>query len=397
MKTKMTFILLFNCIKYIVLSKFELNSKTLLTYSTDKCKSNPMLNLLSKEMKSKIEMTLLNKPSNGRHDFCKIPKEKDNDSILNCCSSFTYLNIKTYLNDYLHLPKQNIHERNLYYYKQLYDEHKRNLVQGFSFTESDFENIFSKLHYKIKEIIKISEDIVYESVQYNWDAFCNYICYYPSAIEQNCKIYQLNYTYNNINYDDYEYECKEDSNRVMKMTNLLHDFISIKNGLTETLNGYYKTIKTMVENNFKSKLEPQKFTLLMNSINDGNWVASDLNQPFLCSKYPVSYIVNDHLNYTIVNVDTSCETLEQNPCGIFSCLDDFFMQFFDVSEFNQSYIVKQFNYTKSKVIPSDDTDLFGFNYSDEISNLIDGRLQFNSEITIHSDILFIMLLLICLF
>ena len=61
------------------------------------------------------------------------------------------------------------------------------------------------------------------SVQYNWDAFCNYICNYPDSLK-NCEIYAVRYKVNDKMLYDYKYNCKGNQTFIEEFKNLLMEF-----------------------------------------------------------------------------------------------------------------------------------------------------------------------------
>src|SRR5574344_1872731 len=135
-------------------------SDTVLDYSDLNCKSNPFLFILPHQMRDTIELTLSGKPKHRSLSFCK------NANLgKTCCTSYTFSNIKTFLTDHIYTPKRNIFDTNLYYYKNVIDEHKRNFKKGFHLSDSQFNAIFDEYHEKVKEIIALAREIVNYSVQ----------------------------------------------------------------------------------------------------------------------------------------------------------------------------------------------------------------------------------------
>ena len=125
--------------------------KTKIEYDEDiKCKDNPFLFLLPENMRHTIKITLSKKPGKKNLSYCKNSNIKKT-----CCTSFTYSNIKTYLQDHVYTPKENIYETNLYYFKNVIDEHRRNMVKGFKIKEKLFNELFDDYHDLVKKIIKL--------------------------------------------------------------------------------------------------------------------------------------------------------------------------------------------------------------------------------------------------
>lgn len=357
------------------ISKSDYIKKTKIVYDDDiKCKDNPYLFLLPENMRHTIKITLSKKPGKKNLSYCK------NSNIeKTCCTSFTYSNIKTYLQDHVYTPKENIYETNLYYFKNVIDEHRRNIVKGFKIKENLFNEIFDDYHDKVKQIIALSEEIVNQSAIYNWNAFCNYICNFPASLS-NCDIYSLIYHIDDKHFFDFHYECKGEKAFIDNFVTKLKEFDTLKKELNATIEQYYATIESVSSTRIQSLLDSSHFTLYSRSISDGKAVSLNLNQPMLCEVNTTTDITIERLNRTKFKENTNKDEIYKKPCGLFNCLDDFFMEFYDTHENNASHILTQFNYTKTDIIPvSDDSSFVYYYFDDEIGKLADDKLKFESS------------------
>ena len=70
------------------------------------------------------------------------------------------------------------------------------------------------------------------------------------------------------------------------------------------------------------------------------------------------------------------ELLLKKPCGLFNCLDSFYLQFFYQEEHNGTNIIYLFNYTKTNMTPTDVNDMIYFNFTSDIQDLIRHHLTF---------------------
>ena len=70
-----------------------------------------------------------------------------------------------------------------------------------------------------------------------------------------------------------------------------------------------------------------------------------------------------------------CEKLLLNPCGLFDCLDGFFLQFYNINENNESILISQFNYSKINMIQTDEIDFY--NNSKDFDDLVGNYLNFS--------------------
>ena len=364
--------------------------KTKIEYDKDiKCKDNPFLFLLPENMRHTIKITLSNKPGKKNLSYCKNSNIKKT-----CCTSFTYSNIKTYLQDHVYTPKENIYETNLYYFKNVIDEHRRNMVKGFKIKEKLFNELFDDYHDLVKKIIALSEEIVNQSAIYNWNAFCNYICNFPASLG-NCDIYSLIYHIENKHFFDFQYECKGEKDFIDNFITKLKEFDDLKKNLNATIEQFYTQIDSISSSRIQLLLDSSHFTLYTKSISDGKAVSLILNQPMLCEVNTTTEITNERLNRTKFKNQTDKETIYKNPCGLFNCLDDFFMEFYDSHENNASHILTQFNYTKTKIIPvSNDPSFVYYYFEDEIGKLADDKLKFESSKFIYVNYLLLLFTLI---
>ena len=384
----------FNILKYIFNDDtITFIDETLLSFTSGKCKDNPFLYLLPNKMRHTIELTLKGKPKKNKLNFCK-----NQNSGKTCCTSFTKENVQSYLIDHVYTPKQNIYKKNMYYYKDLLSEHKRNLIKGFKLKESDYNNLFSSYIKLINEIILLDEIIVKMSVQYNWDAFCNYICNYPDSLK-NCEIYAVRYKVNDKMLYDYKYNCKGNQTFIEEFKNLLMEFQNHKNDLNDSIIKIYDEINKKNEESIFDKVDSKLLTLYNNSIYDGRYVSLDLNRPSLCVEENNTAWINYYLNGTTNNSDTQCSTILNNPCGLFSCLDAFFLEFFDSQENNGTDILLQFNNSKIKINLSDPGEMVYFNFSKDIQKLVKKKLTFSvgEYIVIKNILLYIISLIVFIF
>lgn len=345
-----------------------------LNYTDAKCEDNPFLFLLPDQMRHTIAITLSKTPGNRNLNYCQ-----NKNITKTCCTSFTYSNIKTYLTDHLYTPKQNIYETNLYYYKNVIDEHRRNIVKGFKIKKEVFNDLFRDYHKKVKEIIKLSEEIVTESVKYNWNAFCNYICNFPASLS-NCEIKALTYNVNSKYFFDFKYECKGEKDFIDKFVEKLKEFEKMKRDLNTTIETFYAEIRQQSSSKVQNLLDSSKFALYSKSLDDGEYVSKNLNQPVLWEKNKTTTYQNQRLNKTVVTIYTNNTSIYSQPCGLYNCLDDFFMQFYDVHENNNSHIIRQFNYSKTIITPTNSTDssFIYYHFDDDIEDLTDGKIKFDS-------------------
>ncbi len=384
----------FNILKYIFNDDtITFIDETLLSFTSGKCKDNPFLYLLPNKMRHTIELTLKGKPVKNKLNFCK-----NQNSGKTCCTSFTKENVQSYLIDHVYTPKQNIYKKNMYYYKDLLSEHKRNLMKGFKLKESDYENLFSSYIKLINEIILLDEIIVKKSVQYNWDAFCNYICNYPDSL-QNCEIYAVRYKINDKMLYDYKYNCKGNQTFIEEFKNLLMEFQNYKLQLNTSIVSIYDEINKKNEESIFNKVDSKLLTLYNNSIYDGRYVSLDLNRPSLCVEENNTIWINYYLNGTANNSDTQCSTILNNPCGLFSCLDAFFLEFFDTQENNGTDILLQFNNSKITINLINPDEMVYFNFSKDIEKLVKKKLTFSfgEYIVIKNILLYIILLIVFIF
>lgn len=370
-----------------------LNKTEPLNYTEAKCEDNPFLFLLPEQMRHTITITLSKNPGNRHLNYCQ------NENITKtCCTSFTYSNIKTYLTDHLYTPKHNIYETNLYYYKNVIDEHRRNIVKGFKIKKEVFEDLFRDYHEKVKEIIKLSEEIVTESVKYNWNAFCNYICNFPASLS-NCQIYALFYNVDDRHFFDFNYECKGEKDFIDNFVSKLKAFEKMKQELNATIESFYTEITSKSSSKVQNLLDSSKFALYEQTLKDGKYVSLNLNQPALWEKNKTTTYQNQRLNKTLFTINTSNTDIYAHPCGLYNCLDDFFMQFYDVHENNNSHIILQFNYSKTTITPTNSTDsnFIYYHFDDDIEDLTDGKIKFDSAKYISNINVFILLTIIIYF
>ncbi len=336
-----------------------------LNYSNSNCKNNPFLLLLPKDFQKTIKFTLSKNPKKRSLSLCKNVNET-------CCTSFTFTNVKSYLKDHIYTPKKNIFETNLNHYINVLKEHKRNLVEGFKIKKESYEKYFNDYKQKIKELVKIDEEIVKQSVFYNWDAFCNYICNFPQSL-LNCNISADLFSVFNQNLYDYNFQCFNNEKFINYFHFLLKNFSEQLNELNNTINNFYDEIFDNIENNEKKNVE--KYDLLNNSLNDGLYVSKQINQFLLCKQKKNVNIVNYYLDNNITNVNIECEKLLLNPCGLFDCLDGFFLQFYNINENNESILISQFNYSKIHMIQTNEKNFY--NNSQDFDDLVGDYLDFS--------------------
>ena len=231
---------------FFLLFSFIISIKSIeLDYSNSNCKNNPFLLLLPKDFQKTIKFTLSKNPKKRSSSLCKNINQS-------CCTSFTFTNVKSYLKDHIYTPKKNIFKTNLNYYIDVLNEHKRNLVEGFKIKKSSYEKYFNDYKQKIKELVKIDEEIVKQSVLYNWDAFCNYICNFPQSLS-NCNISVDLISVFNQNLYDYNFECFNNKKFIDYFYLLLKNFKEQLKNLNNTINNFYDKIIENVENNEKKK------------------------------------------------------------------------------------------------------------------------------------------------
>ena len=336
-----------------------------LDYSKSNCKNNPFLLLLPKDFQKTIKFTLSKNPKKRSLSLCKNVNKT-------CCTSFTFTNVKSYLKDHIYTPKKNIFETNLNYYIDVLNEHKRNLIEGFKIKKSSYEKYFNDYKQKIKELVKIDEEIVKQSVLYNWDAFCNYICNFPQSLS-NCNISADLISVNNQNLYDYNFQCFNNKKFIDYFYLLLKNFSDQLKELNNTINNFYDQIIENIENNEKKNIK--NYDLLNNSLNDGLFVSLQINQFLLCQQKKNVNIVNYYLDNDIKNVNIECEKLLSNPCGLFDCLDGFFLQFYNINENNESILISQFNYSKINMIQTNEIDFY--NNSKDFDDLVGNYLNFS--------------------
>ena len=243
-----------------------------LDFSDSSCKNNPFLLLLPKDFQKTIKFTLSKNPKKRSLPLCKNVDKT-------CCTSFTFTNVKSYLKDHIYTPKKNIFKTNVNYYINILKEHKRNLVEGFKIKKEKYEEYFNNYKEKIRELVKIDEEIVKQSVLYNWDAFCNYICNFPKSLSY-CNITANLFSVFNQNLYDYYFECFNDENFINYFSSLLTNFSNQLNKLNETIEEFYDKIFVEIDENKGIK----NFDLLNKSLDDGLYVSKQINQYLLCNK-----------------------------------------------------------------------------------------------------------------
>ena len=334
-----------------------------LDFSQSSCKNNPFLLLLPKDFQKTIKFTLSKNPKKRSLPFCKNVDKT-------CCTSFTFTNVKSYLKDHIYTPKKNIFNSNLNYYIDVLNEHKRNIVEGFKIKKNKYDDYFNNYKEKIKELVKIDEEIVKQSVLYNWDAFCNYICDFPKSLSY-CNISADLFSVFNQNLYDYNFQCYNNENFLEHFSNLLKNFSIQLNKLNETIEEFYDKIFEVIDENKGIK----NFDLLNKSLNDGLYVSKQINQYILCKQKNNVNIVNYYLNNNITNVNISCDYLLSNPCGLFDCLDGFFLQFYNINENNETILISQFNYSKINMIQNNQLDFS--NNSKDFKDLVGNYLNFS--------------------
>ena len=348
----------------------EFIDKTKLNFTSEKCSDNPFLSLLPKKLRRTLEITLSKNPKKNNLGFCN-----HKNSGKTCCTKFTKKNVHTYLVDHIFTPRQNIYDKNIFYYKKLFMEHKRNIVKGFKLNDEIYEKLFHNFQNHVKTLVEINERIVRMSVQYTWNNICNYVCDFHDSIK-NCDIYAVRYKINNILLYDYEFNCKMNKYYYDNFTGLIQQFRTIKFKLNDTIDNFYNDIFKESEISVRNLLNEKDYILYNNSINDGLYVSKRLNQRSLCFKENITNLTNYYLNGTIITVNTDCESLVLKPCGLFNCLDSFFLQFFYQNEHNGTNIIYLFNYTKTNMTPTNVNDMVYFNYTKDIEDLIHHHLTF---------------------
>ena len=344
--------------------------KTLLNYTSEKCLDNPFLTLLPKKLRRTLTITLSKKPKKNNLNFCH-----NENSGKTCCTKFTKKNVHLYLTDYIFTPRQNIYDKNIFYYKRLFMEHKRNILKGFKLSLDIYEKLFHDFQSHVKNLVEINERIVRMSVQYTWNNICNYICNFHDSLK-NCKIYAVRYKINDKMLYDYEFNCKMNKYFFNNFTGLIQKFREIKFNLNNTIEGFYKNIFKESDNIVKNLLNEENYILYNNSLNDGLYVSKTLNQRSLCYKENITTLTNYYLNGTLITINTDCESLIKKPCGLFNCLDSFYLQFFYQEEHNGTNIIYLFNYTKTNMTPTDVNDMVYFNFTSDIQDLIKHHLTF---------------------
>ena len=105
------------------------------------------------------------------------------------------------------------------------------------------------------------------------------------------------------------------------------------------------------------------------------YVSKQINQFLLCKQKKNVNIVNYYLDNNISNVNIECEKLLLNPCGLFDCLDGFFLQFYNINENNESILISQFNYSKINMIQTNEKNFY--NNSQDFDDLVGNYLDFS--------------------
>ena len=132
-----------------------------------------------------------------------------------------------------------------------------------------------------------------------------------------------------------------------------------------------------------------------NSIYDGLYVSTQLNQNSLCDIDKKTNWTNYYLNGSLFINDTDCYSILEQPCSLFHCLDAFFLEFFDSNENNSTDIIVQFNYTKVTLNLKSPSQMIYFNFTDDIDKLVDKKLTFSSGNYLHiKKVLYIIFIII---
>jgi hypothetical protein len=141
----------------------------------------------------------------------------------------------------------------------------------------------------------------------------------------------------------------------------------------------------------KNLIKKDLFQFYTKSIEDGQKVSLKLNDEMLCQKNKTTKFTNERATKEEITVDTTCDNILNKPCGLFNCLDHFFLQFFDIHENNNTHILKQFNYTKTKINPKKQDELIYYDFKNEIKKLAGDKIEFANKAQIKISLLILFL------
>ena len=358
-------------------------SKTLMSI-TDKCKENQMLDLINKDLRNNILETLNDMPEESSQDYCKGDHEKS------CCTGDTF---DVFINE-LELnsipTKQKIFNKNMNIFYRIINEHSRNFINAFKFTEEQ---------YYVNNITEITQRLVRESLLFKLNTMCNFICYPHS--NGLCKVYNVTYLYNNTLYYDLNYDCEfTTNNRVSYIQKLTKTFLNEIKSMGDSIKLFYnyvndniEKVSALNEETLNIKNNNETFPYLNNSLNDGLYVSSITAGHYVCDNFAVYnysnnstydaendlFFMNDLVPNHKINVNASCDNVLNNICLPFECLDNFFMQFSDSSVVGLSSYLFSANLTKVSLSPyKRSTDMLAI-FDNDILEKINGSIIFVSH------------------
>lgn len=346
------------------MTKISLISNIEITNSIfNSCRSNPMIDLLpsflAEEIRNSMDNTLID---STKLDSCSVKGQSS------CCSQSTIDLFKTYINDIVIPNKSKIYEKNSKIYKLIINEHNRN-YNAFEIDMTTFDSVFEEYSLFADNIAFSNNKIVKESITYQWNSFCNYICKPYSYMPQLCSIYNETISVNEKEYWTLKYNCKTPSNHTSYIESLISDFEMILSSNNSTLDKLYSQIKTNSANLGESKTIETSVSVsnstsssnssqvnvqlfLNNSLSDGLYVSKSVSKMPIChEKIP------------------SCSEIKKKICIPFYCFDDLFMQFIDDSTVYQVESLENSNYTVINIQNKDDTqydDLFSYHNDDNL-------------------------------
>jgi hypothetical protein len=312
---------------------YLLNSTEIRFYN---CKDNPMLYLIN--IPTFID-SLYDTPTQEIYNYCNLQNT--------CCSSNSYKILLGHMQTDVITAKTNTFEQNLKFFGLTINEHSRNFINGFNIDSADFDRLFLKYRSLIDDLYMIVKDIVYKTVRYQWDSYCEYICN-PHALD-DCQVYNNTYMLNDTIAYNLTYHCEVYPDRVSNIKSDIYSYISKIKSLNETLDSLYSEI---IDTSNRT-LTPTNMTLLLNSLYDGQIVSKSYTQNFICK--------DEDLCTEAVNV----------LCSLISCQDDIFMTTYQNNSFTTNNAIN--------IVYSNTSSYPRINDKDEVINSYLSSYQFSDE------------------
>jgi hypothetical protein len=258
------------------------------------CKDNPLLKLIN--IPTLVD-TLNDTPEIEDTNYCGLDTS--------CCSSKSYSVLFSHIETEVIAAKLNIFEQNSQFFKLIINEHKRNFVT-FGIDDVSFNSLFSTYNDLVDELYILINKIFIESVKYQWDSYCQYICN-PRAMD-SCVVYNDTYYLNETFSYNYTYKCELATHRFSIIQEKIIEYSNTIVAINNTIDTIYNDIETKSNDT----LTPTNITLLINSLIDGRYVSKSYSKNFVCK-----------------NDTSSCNSHIDNLCSIYSCNDDKFMKIYE--------------------------------------------------------------------